>query len=301
MIGAAVTSFAEEIGADGAVSVEGRRTRWLAGGPPADGARIVRAPAGVLEHRAEEMTVRVLAGTPVRELDAALADGGQRCALPDRGGTVGGALVVGENDLDVLLRGRVRATVLQVRYVAADGRVVTGGGPTVKNVTGFDLPRLLVGSLGTLGLLAEVMLRTQPRPAESCWLVARDVDPFDVSARIGRRSTVLWDRRTTWVHLEGHGVDVRERQTTLPGAWERADGPPALPEHRWSLRPGAVRSLATEGPERIVASVGVGTVFASAPQARATPDPVLATLHRRAKDAFDPTGRLNPGREPWMR
>jgi FAD/FMN-containing dehydrogenase len=297
----AIEAFAAAVGDRGPVAVVGARTRWLVGGPLPDGVRTVRAPVGVVEHRPEEMTVRVLAGTSVEELASVVAATGQRCALPDRGGTVGGALAVGENHLDVLARGRVRTIALQVKYVSADGRVISGGGPTVKNVTGFDLPRMIVGSLGTLGLVAEATLRTQPRPAESRWLVALDVDPFDVFARVGRRSTVLWDRNATWVHLEGHGVDVRERARALPGVWDHSDGPPLLPPYRWSLRPGDLRALAATGPERFVASIGVGTVFASSARSPVAPGPAVLALHERAKHAFDPTGRLNPGREPWRR
>src|SRR4051812_7469403 len=104
------------------------------------------------------MTVRVRVGTTVAELHEALRAHGQRSALPERGGTVGGAIAVGHNDLHVLGRGRVRDAVLQLRYVSADGRLITGGGTTVKNVSGFDLPRLMVGALGTLGVLAEAVL-----------------------------------------------------------------------------------------------------------------------------------------------
>ena len=114
----AVDAFAEEVGAVGPVAVEGGRTRWDLGGALADDARLVRAPSGVLERVPEEMIVRVLAGTPVAELDAELAAAGQRSALPSRGGTVGGALAVGENHVDVLSRGPLRASLLQVRYVA---------------------------------------------------------------------------------------------------------------------------------------------------------------------------------------
>ena len=105
------------------------------------------------------MVVTVRAGTTVAELHETLAAAGQTSALPDRGGTVGGAVAVGENRLDRLGRGSARRR-LQVRYVSAEGEIVTGGGPVVKNVSGFNLPKLIVGSLGTLGLIAEVVLRT---------------------------------------------------------------------------------------------------------------------------------------------
>jgi FAD/FMN-containing dehydrogenase len=299
----AVAAFAHEVGDRGPVAVEGGRTRWDLGGSLAAGTRVVRAPSGVLERVPEEMIVRVLAGTTVAELDDALADAGQRSALPSRGGTVGGALAVGENHLDVLARGPVRASLLQVRYVAHDGRVITGGAPTVKNVSGFDIPRLVVGSLGTLGLLAEVVLRTNPRPAASVWVSSPDTDPFAAAQVVQRRATVLWDGTTTWVHLEGHGVDVDDRRRALPGRWEEVEGPPALPAHRWSLAPSAVRSLAEspDRPEQLVASLAVGTVWASQPQPSRVPDPGALEVADRAKQLFDPTGRLNPGRDPYRR
>lgn len=302
---AALRRFADEVGRTGPVAAEGARTRWLAGGELAPGTRLVRAPAGIVEHRAEEMTVRVGAGTPVAELSAELAARGQRTALARRGGTVGGALAVGENDVSVLGRGRVRDCLLQVRYVSAEGAVITGGGPTVKNVTGYDLPRLLVGSLGTLGLLGEVVLRTNPVPAVSRWFVGEGADPFAVRSALLRPSAVLWDGRSTWVELEGYAADVEADRRTLVTAsggrvlFDECEGPPSLPEHRWSLRPGDLRDLgASSGAElgAFVAVVGVGTVFASRAQPPRAAAPVLAALSARVKHEFDPTGRLSPGR-----
>jgi glycolate oxidase FAD binding subunit len=290
--------FAEEIGNSGAVAVEGLRTRWWTGGVLATGARVVRAPAGILEHRPEEMTVRVRAGTTVDALHADLAAHRQRTGLPRRGGTVGGALAVGENDVSVLGRGRVRDAVLQVRYVSAEGAVVTGGGPTVKNVTGFDLPRLLVGSLGTLGLIGEVVLRTNPVPPVSLWLEATDADPFRVASAVVKPSAVLWDGNRTWVEIEGHAPDVEAQARALDGVgtWVETGGPPALPGHRWSLRPADLRQLDPQQLGPFVAAIGVGTVFADRPQPPRSAPAALAALAARVKREFDPTGRLNPGR-----
>jgi FAD binding domain len=293
--------FAEEVGSAGPVAVEGRRTRWQAGGPPADGTVVVRAPSGVVDHRPEEMTVTVLAGTTVSALEAALVTAEQRSALPDRGGTVGGAVAVGENHIDVTLRGGVAASVLRVRYVAADGRLVTGGAPTVKNVSGFDLPRLMVGALGTLGLLAELTLRTNPIPPLSLWLEGETNDPFGVIASAPGRATVLWDGRRTWLHLEGHPVDLHQRRRALPGRWHDRDGPPRLPPHRWSLRPSELRHLPDLVPGPYVASVGVGLVFAEERQPARPVDEGARRLAARAKALFDPPGRLNPGRDPARR
>ena len=293
-----LVEFAAEVGGSGPVAIEGSRTRWSIGGPLAEGTRLLKAPAGILEHIPDEMTVRVRAGTTVADLHAALAEAGQHSALPERGGTVGGALAVGENDLRVMGRGWIRQSVLQVRYVSAEGRVVKGGGPTVKNVSGFDLPRLMVGSLGTLGLLAEVILRTNPIPASSIWISSSDADPFRVSAVALRPSAVLWDGTTTWVSLEGHAADVDDQHGALRGigTWTTVDGPPDLPAHRWALAPADLRSLATHPTGSYVASIGIGTVFAEQPQPTRVMAPAVADLNRRAKEQFDPTGRLNPGR-----
>ena len=135
----ALVDFCELVGSQDPVSVTGGTTRFDLGGSLSEGTRLVNAPKGILRHLPDEMTVQVRAGTSVADLHEALAEKGQRTALPERGGSVGGALAVGENDLHVLGRGRVRESLLQVRYVSADGRLISGGGPTVKNVTGFDL------------------------------------------------------------------------------------------------------------------------------------------------------------------
>ncbi|MDA8310967.1 MAG: FAD-binding protein [Actinomycetota bacterium] len=297
-------AFAAEVGDTDPVAVEGGRTRWDAGGPPVPGTRLVRAPAGIVEYRPEEMTVRVRAGTAVEELHEALGARGQRTALPRRGGTVGGALAVGEDDVCVLGRGRVRDAVLQIRYVSADGAVVTGGGPTVKNVTGYDLPRLLVGSLGTLGLLGEAIIRTNPVPAVSRWFSAEGADPFAAREALFRPSAVLFDGRTTWVQLEGHAADVEAERRGLAGDpavggdWQECERGPVLPPHRWSLRPSELRCVDGSQLGEFVASVGVGTVFASLPAPARPQAAALGALAGRIKHEFDPTGRLNPGRSP---
>ncbi len=298
-----VAAFAAEVGPPeaGAVVAVGGRTQWDVGGPldPDVDVREVRAPSGVVAVEAADMTVRVRAGTTVDELAAGLAEVGQAVALPSRpGATVGGVLAVGRSDVRRLGWGPVRDTVLQVRYVSAEGTVVAAGGPTVKNVSGFDLCRLMVGSLGTLGLLAEVVLRTRPAPAASRW-VAGEVDPAALLRRLHRPSAVLWDGTTTWALIEGHPADV-EDQARLAGLPD-APGPPPLPPHRWSVRPAEIFRLAAGGGlGAFVAEVGVGVVHASVPPPPRAVDPAVVRLHERTKALFDPTNRLAPGRSPLV-
>ena len=298
----ALTAFAAEIGSDGPVCVRGGGTRWGVGGDVEPGTREVAAPSGIVAFEPAEMTVRVRAGTPVAELHGALAADGQRTALPERaGGTVGGALMAGESSLLRLGLGPVRDALLQARYVCADGRIASAGAATVKNVSGFDLCRLLVGSLGTIGLVGEVLLRTLPAGEVERWVRLAGVDPASARA-CHTAASVLWDGTDTWAMLSGYEVDVDEDMGRLAdlGVCEEVGGPPDLPSHRWSCTPAQAASFnennSTAG--RFVAEIGVGVVHASKPQLPRPVEPGVAELNRRFKERFDPTARLNPGRDP---
>ncbi len=297
-----LVDFAAEIGDSGPVTIAGSKTRWDTGGPLVAGTREVKAPAGIVEYRPEEMTVRVLAGTDVSVLDQVLRKAGQQTALPKRSGTVGGALAVGENCLPTLGRGRIRASLLQVKYVSADGLLVTGGGTTVKNVSGFDLPRLMVGSLGTLGLFGEVLLRTNPTPELSVLARAEDADPFQVMDALLKPNMILWDGKATWVELIGNqsAVEAEADKLTKIATFAETVIPPKLPPHRWSLTPAELRNVADHDTGSFVASIGVGTLWGTKPQPARTLDRGVAVLHERMKAQFDPTGRLNPGRTPGV-
>jgi glycolate oxidase FAD binding subunit len=216
-----------------------------------------------------------------------------------------------------------------VRFLTADGREVRGGGPTVKNVSGFDVPRLLVGSFGTVGILVQVILRCQPRAERAEWSVT-DRDPFEVRRATFRPSCLAWDGERTHVLLEGVAADVRSERRAA-GA-DAVEGPPAFPDgpHRGriSVRAGTLRALAPaldRAGVRWLAEVGVGTVHVAADReaalaaARAAAHehggwllreagaPGLdgfgcalsnATLMARIAEAFDPDGKLAPGRLP---
>jgi FAD/FMN-containing dehydrogenase len=281
-----LTEFEEEVDSTGPVTVAGLATR----GGPVPGVSTVMAPVGIDWIRPDEMIACCGAGTPVAELDDALAAVGQCVAIPPTG-TVGGALALGRSGLRRLGYGPLRDTVLQIRYVSAAGEVVKAGGPTVKNVTGFDLCRLLVGSRGTLGFFGEVILRTRPRPRFEQWFVSSD-EPWAVAARLYRPTSVLWDGERTFVLLEGERRDVDDQ--AAHAGLTAADVPVEIPRGgRWSIPPSEVASLVGTG--RFVVEIGVGVVHHERPAPRRTVDPAVRELHRRIKHQFDPAGRLNPG------
>ena len=287
-----LTAFAETIGTSGPVTIAGLSTR----GGHVQGVRIVQAPSGIIEYNPAEMTLRCGAGTAMDEIEMALLGAGQIVAL-ESGGTIGGALATAASDIRRLGRGPARDTLLQARFVTAEGLVAKAGGPTVKNVSGFDLCRLLVGSLGTIGMLGEVIVRTRPAPALSRWF-AGDAMPDYVRSRLYRPSAILSDGRTTWVCLEGHPDDVAE-QSALCGLAE-TDGPPSLPPYRWSVPIEDTLRVLTDMNAPAVAEIGVGVIHASVEQ----PSPAISAaelvLHRSIAVLFDPTGRLNPGRFPFQ-
>lgn len=289
----ALDDLVEAVGTDGALTPVGLGTR----GGGVDGVREVRAPSGIDWIQADEMTVCCAAGTPVDELTAALDEVGQRCVLP-AGGTVGGALAHGVSGIRQLGDGPLRDALLQARYVSGAGDLVTAGGPTVKNVSGFDLCRLLVGSRGTLGVLGEVILRTRPRPASSQWFRRNCDDPRSLLAAVHRPTSMLWDGETVWVLLEGHPRDI-ESAAAMHGL-EAAEAPVVPTAVRRRCAPGDVVGVARTLPAgRFVAEIGVGALHlddASLLAPPSAPPRAIAALHDRIRQAFDPTNRFSPGR-----
>ena len=195
------------------------------------------------------MTVTVLGGTPVATLAAALAEHGQECPLDPRdpAATVGGVLACGLSGHRRLRQGPVRDRVLEVRFLTGDGRIVKGGGPTVKNVTGYDLPRLFVGSLGTLGVIVQVTLRTQPKPACSSWAVS-DATPSELRRRLFRPACLVAGTGAgpacCW-----KAIPTTSRWSSPPSGWCRSTrhrrGPPHPHRGRVSVPPAALEPLAS--------------------------------------------------------
>jgi len=278
-------SFAEAVGTDDPVTIAGLGTR----GGPVPKTRCVAAPSGIEWLQPDEMIASCGAGTSVAELNAALGEHGQRVAMPSSG-TVGGALAAGHSDIRRLGDGPIRDVLLQARYVSSTGEIVKAGGPTVKNVSGFDLCRLLVGSRGTLGFLGDVIVRTRPIASHSQWFSAAATDPYRCFTVLYRPVSVLWDGAAVWALLEGHAADVAE-QAAGAGLTPCA-GPPALPTgSRRVLPPDELTALTGV----FVAEVGVGVIHHADSWAPPSGDQRAIELARALKREFDPTGRLNPG------
>jgi glycolate oxidase FAD binding subunit len=170
-----------------AVTFVGGGTDLGLGAPPSrlDAVLHTRRLGRIREHAPSDQIVAVEGGMTLAALQQHLAPHGQRLALdppfPERA-TLGGIVAASAFGPRRLRYGAIRDLVIGITVVRADGVVARGGGKVVKNVAGFDLPRLFCGSLGTLGLVAEVVLRLHPLPERSATVVVRRLTAAEAGA-----------------------------------------------------------------------------------------------------------------------
>lgn len=130
--------------------------------------------SGITEYDPSEFTFSALAGTPVREIIAALEAKGQYLPfdpmLVEAGSTIGGVVASGLSGPGRFRYGGVRDFILGVRFVDGLGRLLRLGGKVVKNAAGFDVPKFLVGSLGRFGVIGEVTFKVFPKPESTLTL-----------------------------------------------------------------------------------------------------------------------------------
>ncbi len=191
----------------------------------------------VVDYPAADLTITIEAGITLAQLRAILAAEGQRPAIEapeaDRA-TLGGIYATDASGPRRFGLGRPRDQIIGVRFVDASGRSIKGGGRVVKNVAGYDFPKLLTGSLGTLGILAELTLKVRPRPEAAA--IARATYPtlpgaFDAVARLGTSATRPVSLDVTnadggWtlaVGFEGNAEAVAWQVDRLRGELDRAD------------------------------------------------------------------------------
>jgi glycolate oxidase FAD binding subunit len=142
---------------------------------------------GMVEYEPSEFTFTARAGTPVREIAAALAERGQYLPfdpmLADAGATLAGTVAAGLSGPGRWRFGGVRDFILGVQFVDGEGRLLRMGGKVVKNAAGFDLPKFFTGSVGRFGVLAELTFKVFPKPAATRTLRI-DADDLPAKARI---------------------------------------------------------------------------------------------------------------------
>ncbi|MFD1627284.1 FAD-binding protein [Azospirillum griseum] len=196
--------------------------------------------SGVLAYEPEELVLTARAGTPMAEITALLGERAQHLAFePPDGGTLGGLIACGLAGPRRIAAGSARDHTLGIAGVSGRGERYKGGGKVVKNVTGYDLPKLMAGSFGTLTAFTELTVKVLPAPEDTATLLLFGLDdaaavgvldqalrsPYDVSGAahlpdgLAARSVVPTVARAggavTLVRLEGFGPSVAARVAAL--------------------------------------------------------------------------------------
>ena len=156
------------------LSIEGGGTKSWYGNPNNYAKLDTRSYSGILEYQPEELVITACAGTPLKEIEAALKEKNQVLAFePPHFGenaTFGGAIAAGLAGPGRITVGNFRDFVLGARILDGKGQDLSFGGKVMKNVAGYDVSRLLPGSLGTLSLLLEASVKVLPKPAATATL-----------------------------------------------------------------------------------------------------------------------------------
>lgn len=199
--------------------------------------------AGILSYQPKELVITGRAGTSIAEIEAVLAEAGQMLAFEpphfarsaDVGATLGGTIAAGLSGPARPYLGSARDLVLGVRVLTGRGEVLRFGGEVMKNVAGYDVSRLMVGALGTLGILLDVSLKVLPAPP------ATQTQVLDCGEAEALRSMSAWstkplpvtatcfDGERLWVRLSGGEQGVGEAVERIGGEAVATD----VAEHLW--------------------------------------------------------------------
>ncbi len=212
--------------------IRGGGSKDFYGGPLEGELLEIGGLAGITLCEPTELIVSARAGTPLQELERVLAGHGQMLGFEPPGfdgcATLGGAVASGLSGPRRPYCGAVRDFVLGVEMIDGRGERLRFGGKVIKNVAGFDLSRMMAGSLGTLGVLTEVTLKTVPRPSVECTVrfemdQAQALDSMRLWAtRPLPLSATEWEDGALHVRMSGAEAAVRAARRELGG--EIADG-----------------------------------------------------------------------------
>ena len=190
-----------------------------------------RAYSGIVAYEPSELVITARCGTPLAEVEAAMRERGQHLSFepPHFGNatsfaTLGGVVAAGLSGPGRQAAGALRDFVLGARIMDGRGQVLSFGGQVMKNVAGYDVSRLMAGSLGTLGIILEVSLKAVPLPVAEVTLrlelpEGRAIEQLN---RWGGKplpiSASAWNDGTLGIRLSGASAAVREACVKLGGS-----------------------------------------------------------------------------------
>ncbi|MHB8494940.1 MAG: glycolate oxidase subunit GlcE [Casimicrobiaceae bacterium] len=187
-----------------------------------------RTFSGIVSYEPTELVVTARAGTPLAEIEDALAARGQMLAFEPPhhgiGTTLGGVVAAGFSGPRRASAGAARDFVLGVRIVDGSGEALAFGGQVIKNVAGFDVSRLMCGALGTLGVLTEVSLKCVPRPKVETTRVV-ECDASEAIRRVNEWgakplpiSATCYHAGRLWLRLSGAAAAVQSAAGSIGGS-----------------------------------------------------------------------------------
>jgi glycolate oxidase FAD binding subunit len=292
----------------------GTKLSWGTAPTSADVLLDVSALGQVLDHAAGDLIVDTQAGVPLATVQEVVAQGGQRLSLDETvtGASIGGSLATNASGPRRVAVGTARDLLIGITVVRADGVVAKAGGRVVKNVAGYDLGKLLVGSFGTLAVITEAVFRLHPAPSASRWVTVPVADPVqaqDVVQSVIHAQAVPAAIEVEWaegagsvsVLLEGRDTGVDGRTSTvlalLGEASSASEDPPASgATYPWDVsatgddRATALKltfalsglsdvlTVAGETGLRVRGSAGAGVLYAALDTG--TPQQVVDVVHR---------------------
>ena len=235
------------------VCLRGGGTKSFYGNAPRGDVLDVRGHAGVASYEPTELVVTARAGTPLAELEATLARSGQMLPFepPHFGAsaTVGGCVAAGLSGPRRASAGAVRDYVLGARILDGRGEELAFGGQVMKNVAGYDVSRLLAGSMGTLGLILEVSFKVLPRPVATATRRLQ-VAEAEALAQLNRwagqplpLAASAWEEGRLTVRLEGAESAVRTAVQKIGG-----EAPADAGEYWSALREQALAFFSDDTP-----------------------------------------------------
>ncbi|MES3710495.1 glycolate oxidase subunit GlcE [Pseudomonas putida] len=207
--------------------IQGSNSKAMLGNPVAGEVLDTRSHRGIVSYDPTELVLTARAGTPLREIEAALHEAGQMlpCEPPHLGpeATLGGMVAAGLSGPRRPWAGSVRDYVLGTRVITGHGKLLRFGGEVMKNVAGYDVSRLMAGSFGCLGLLTEVSLKVLPRPRE-CLSLRLPMGSHQALAELaewGQQplpiSAACHDGDALYLRLEGGEGSVQSARQRLGG------------------------------------------------------------------------------------
>ena len=217
------------------LAVAGSGSKRFYTGKPEGEPLDVTGHRGIVSYEPTELVVTARAGTPLAEIEAALSEKGQMLGFEPpyfgEAATLGGTIACGFSGPRRPYAGAARDFVLGTKIINGRGEILKFGGEVMKNVAGYDVSRLMVGALGTLGVLLEISLKVLPKPAKELTLsfeTPADKAIATMNAWAGRPlplSAACHLDNTLYIRLSGTEPGVRAASTKLGGAVvENGDG-----------------------------------------------------------------------------